>query len=135
MAYGNASEASSPVPAQNAVSDCDRRIVQVYLDFLKAYQENFPESFIVLIGDREDKGNSFGVNVIMQSDSPNLIRKICILKGGIDAVKVEHPELLRKRSGQQKEEQMIQQFEKFVKNSKLKNKAPNNGNQEDLLQI
>ena len=86
-----------------------------------------------MVGDREEKGNNFGVNVIMQSDNPNLIRKICILKGGIDAVKVEHPELLRKRSGQQKEEQMIQQFEKWVKNSKSKNS--NNTNQEDLLQI
>ena len=120
-------------PAQ--LSDWDRRIVQVYLDFLKAYQENYPDSFIVLIGDHEDKGNAFGVNIIMQSEQPNLIRNVCILKGGIDAVKVEHPELLRKRSGQQKEEQMIQQYEKFVKNSKNKTKTPNGTNQEDLLQL
>ena len=105
----------------------------MYLDFLKAYQENYPGSFIVLVGDREEKGDVFGSNIIMQSETP--IKNICILKGGIDAVKVEHPELLRKRSSQQKEDQMIDQFEKFVKNAKNKNKAANSTGQEELLQI
>ena len=131
MACGDVPQEGTQATAQ--LSDWDRRIVQVYLDFLKAYQENYPGSFIVLIGDREDKGNAFGANIIMQSEQPNPIRNVCILKGGIDAVKVEHPELLRKRSGQQKEEQMVQQFEKFVKNSKNKTKTPSGANQEDLL--
>ena len=128
--YGGA-EQSNQAPVQSALSDCDRRVVQVYLEFLKAYQENYPSSFIVLVGDREEKGDAFGSNVIMQSEAP--IRNICVLKGGIDAVKVEHPELLRKRSSQQKEDQMIAQFEKFVKNAKSKNKAANSAGQEELL--
>jgi hypothetical protein len=69
---------------------------------------------IVLIGCRNDKGNTFGVNLLAVSDSlqdeqmiREPIRKICILKGGIDAVKVEHPELLTKSSKQQSEKSMI----------------------------
>ena len=85
----------------------------------------------MLIGDREEKGDAFGVNVIMQSEEP--VKNICVLKGGIDAVKVEHPELLRKRSSQQKEDQMISQFEKFVKSNKSKNKAANTTGKEELL--
>ena len=57
----------------------------------------------MLIGSRKDKGSEFGANLITLSDSlqdgqmvRQPVRKICILKGGIDAVKVEHPELLTK---------------------------------------
>ena len=84
---------------------------------------------IVLIGSRKDKGSDFGANLITLSDSlqdgqmvRQPVRKICILKGGIDAVKVEHPELLTKSPKQQTEVSMIDQFAKYVK--KHRNAAP-----------
>ena len=76
-----------------------------------------------MVGDRKDKGNAFGTNLISVSDSlPDLnnmvrepLRNICILKGGIDAVKVEHPELLTKSSSQQTEQSILDQFARYVK--------------------
>ena len=59
---------------------------------------------IVIVGDRADKGNSFGVNIIMASKSTP-VKNLCILKGGIDAVKVEHPHLLAKTTSAQASEQ------------------------------
>ena len=82
----------------------------------------------MLIGSRKDKGSDFGANLITLSDSlqdgqmRQPVRKICILKGGIDAVKVEHPELLTKSPKQQTEQSMIDQFAKYVK--KHRNAAP-----------
>ena len=42
-------------------------MVQTYIDFLRTYQEIYPENLIVLIGDKDDKGNSCGVNLIQAS--------------------------------------------------------------------
>jgi len=76
-----------------------------------------------LIGCRKDKGNSFGTNLISTSDvlqqqqtvvRPPL-RNICILKGGIDAVKVDHPELLTKSSKQQTEQYIHDIFVRYIK--------------------
>jgi hypothetical protein len=66
---------------------------------LKHYQNHYPENYIVLIGDQNDTGTSIGTSFIEISEGA--IGRICLLKGGIDAVKVEHPELLRKGSNSQ----------------------------------
>ena len=43
--------------------------INTYIDFLHAYQSSYPDSLIVLIGDRKDKGNTFGTSLIVSSDS------------------------------------------------------------------
>ena len=43
--------------------------INTYVDFLHAYQNSYPESLIVVIGCRKDKGNTFGTNLIAASDS------------------------------------------------------------------
>ena len=43
--------------------------INIYIDFLHAYQSTYPESLIILIGCRKDKGNAFGTNLITASDS------------------------------------------------------------------
>lgn len=58
----------------DAASDCSSELgefseahmdaITTYNDFLHAYQSQYPESLIVLIGSRQDKGNSFGTNII-----------------------------------------------------------------------
>ena len=81
----------------------------------------------MLIGDKKDKGNAFGTSLIAASDSlhnnrsleRDPLRNICILKGGIDAVKVEHPELLAGKSSKgggasSSEQAMIETFAKYV---------------------
>lgn len=37
------------------------------MDFLRTYQNVYPDNLIVLIGDKDDKGNQFGVNLIQAS--------------------------------------------------------------------
>jgi len=76
----------------------------------------------VLIGCRSDKGNTFGVNLITASDTLQdkqtieraPLRNVCLLKGGIDAVKVEHPELLTKNPSQQTELYTNDIFARYV---------------------
>ena len=51
------------------MTDADMRTINTYIDFLHAYQSQFPESLIVLIGCRKDKGNTFGTSLITASDS------------------------------------------------------------------
>jgi len=51
---------------------------------------------LVIIGDKEDCGNNFGIDMIFAMAAP--LTRLCILKGGIDAVKIENPEILRKGS-------------------------------------
>ena len=99
---------ASGLSTGSQLTDGEMTTINIYIDFLHASQTQYPESLIVLIGCRKDKGNTFGVNLISASDSlqddqimvREPIRNVCILKGGIDAVKVEHPELLTKRSKQ-----------------------------------
>ena len=47
-----------------------------------------------------------------------LVSKVCILKGGIDAYRLEYPQLLRKAKNNQKSENdFLVQYERFVKKS------------------
>lgn len=119
----------SDTSTSSQMTESDMITINTYIDFLHAYQNQFPDSMIVLIGDRKDKGNTFGTNLITVSDAlqddrvanystmveRQPLRKICILKGGIDAVKVEHPELLTKSPKTQTEQSMVEQFAKYVK--------------------
>ena len=62
----SASDHSMSSTATNFHED-DLKVAQTYIDFIGTYQEVYPENLIVLIGDRNDKGNSFGVNLIQAS--------------------------------------------------------------------
>jgi len=47
-----------------------------------------------------------------------LVSKVCVLKGGIDAYRLEYPQLLRKaKANQQSENDFMVQYERFVKKS------------------
>jgi len=72
--------------------------IHTYLQFLLAYSRAKPKNLIVIIGDKEDLGNTFGVNLLLTLVEP--LPRLCILKGGIDAIKVECPQVLRKGSSQ-----------------------------------
>lgn len=56
---------------------------QLYCEFLQFYHENYPDNFIVLIGDQSNYGHKFGLELIKENNS---IGSLCILKGGIDAL-------------------------------------------------
>ena len=103
------------------MTDQELDTIDTYIDFLHAYQSSYPESLIVIIGDRKDKGNTFGNCLIHVSDSlqdGQMIREplkhICLLHGGIDAVKVEHPELLTKAAKHATEQSVVDQFARYV---------------------
>jgi len=51
----------------------------------------------VLIGDRNEIGNNFATSLLVTSDGAS-IKHMCVLKGGIDVIKVEQPDILRKGS-------------------------------------
>jgi len=78
------------------VDDNTKNKVEVYLQFLQSYSKLKPKNLLVIIGDKEDCGNNFGMNMIFAMAIP--LTRLCILKGGIDAVKVENPKILRKGS-------------------------------------
>ena len=75
--------------------------MKTYIEFLTLYKYNYPENLIVLIGEKEDSGVSIGDQLV--TGSAGKISHLCILKGGIDAIKTERPELLRKGASQQTE--------------------------------
>lgn len=86
----------------------------IYSDFLSFYQENYNENFIILIGDKDQYGHEFALELIKTSN----ISKICILKGGIDALRLEYPNLLRRGQQNHTEKDFILQYERFIKKSK-----------------
>ena len=63
-----ASATHSDSSQSSQISEVDMRTINTYIDFLHAYQSSYPESLIVLIGCRKDKGNTFGANLITASD-------------------------------------------------------------------
>ncbi len=67
----------------------------LYAEFLSLYHNNYPDNLIVLIGNREDIGH-FWALTLAQSCTFGPIGRLCVLRGGIDAAKVECPRLLRK---------------------------------------
>jgi len=49
----------------------------------------YPTNYIVLIGDRSDIGNNFATSLLLSNDGASSISHMCLLKGGIDVIKVE----------------------------------------------
>ena len=54
---------------------------------MKAYDSIYPRNFIVLIGDENDFGLELGMLIFKQA----LKSRVCLLKGGIDAARIECP--------------------------------------------
>ena len=81
---------------------------------MQAYRENYPNSLIVIVGNKHNFGDKYAQFVV----DHGLVSKVCILKGGIDAYRLEYPQLLRKaKSNQQTENDFLVQYERFVKKS------------------
>ena len=62
-----------------------------------AYHKVYPDNFIVLVGDEVDIGHELGIIFYREA----IKSRVCILKGGIDAAKIECFHLLRKGSANQ----------------------------------
>lgn len=81
---------------------------------MQAYRENFPNNIIVIVGNKFNLGDKYAQFAV----DHGLVSKICILKGGIDAYRLEYPQLLRKsKNNQQSENDFLVQYERFVKKS------------------
>jgi len=68
----------------------DTTHVDLYTEFLALYHQNYPDNLIVLIGDRADFGHQIALR-FAQNQTFGQIGRLCILRGGIDVVKVESP--------------------------------------------
>ena len=91
-----------------------QKISQIQIDFMQAYRENYPNSVIVIVGNKHSYGDKYAQFVV----DHGLVSKVCILKGGIDAYRLEYPQLLRKAKNNQKSENdFLVQYERFVKKS------------------
>jgi hypothetical protein len=77
----------------------DERLMELYTEFLSFYHENYPDNLIILIGDRDDYGHIFAQRLLQPSASHTSlspIGRLCVLRGGIDAINLESPSSLRK---------------------------------------
>ena len=72
----------------NGLVDENDKEQQIYAEFLHLFQEIQPDRILVLIGDRDNYGHLFAQRLIKESGT---LGKICILKGGIDAICLEYP--------------------------------------------
>lgn len=72
--------------------DSNKELFNLYLDFFTEYNEFFPQTFIVIIGDQGNLGHQFVMDLIEK----NQIKNLCLLKGGIDALKLDYIDRLRK---------------------------------------
>ena len=97
-----------------------QKISQIQIDFMQAYRENYPNNLIVILGNKFNYGDKYAQFAV----DHGLVSKVCVLKGGIDAYRLEYPQLLRKaKSNQQTENDFLIQYERFVKKSQsLKSK-------------
>jgi hypothetical protein len=68
--------------------------ITTYCKFIKAYQTAYPDNLIVLVGDQSDSSLQLGLLLLMEVSASRL----CLLKGGIDAARLDCPTLLRKGS-------------------------------------
>lgn len=71
--------------------------ITIYCKFIKAYQATYPDNLIVLVGDKSDSSLRLGLLLLMEVSAG----KLCLLKGGIDAARLDCPTLLRKGSANQ----------------------------------
>ncbi len=67
------------------------KMSELYSDFLALYHENYPDNLIVLIGDQENYGHIFVRKLLHSYQTTGPLARICLLRGGIDAVKLEFP--------------------------------------------
>ncbi len=54
---------------------------------MQAYRENYPDNVIVIVGNKHSYGDKYDQFVV---DHAN-VSKVCLLKGGIDAYRLEYP--------------------------------------------
>jgi 3-mercaptopyruvate sulfurtransferase SseA len=67
---------------------------------MQAYRENYPNNLIVIVGNKHNWGDKYAQFVA----DHGLVTKVCVLKGGIDAYRLEYPQLLRKAKNNQQTE-------------------------------
>mmetsp|Transcript_35037 Transcript_35037/g.34057 ORF Transcript_35037/g.34057 Transcript_35037/m.34057 type:complete len:159 (+) Transcript_35037:631-1107(+) len=70
-----------------------QEVKHIQFEFLQLYHENYPDNLIIIIGDHKNYGHEFAKQAITEYGS---VGRVCIVKGGIDAFKLEFPHLLRK---------------------------------------
>ncbi|TNV85028.1 hypothetical protein FGO68_gene2242 [Halteria grandinella] len=85
---------------------------EMHVEFIRCYRENYGDNVIVVVGDRETPGHTFIQELLALESS---ISKICMLRGGIDAIKMEGMQVLRKGQKNARAEDFTQQYDKFVK--------------------
>ncbi|CDW91124.1 tbc domain-containing protein kinase-like protein [Stylonychia lemnae] len=91
----------------------------IYAEFLQLFQETQLETVIVIIGERDQIGHEFAQNIIKETSGQ--LTQVCVLKGGIDAICLEQPKLMRKGGIKGKSEtskDFITQYERFIKKAK-----------------
>mgnify|MGYP001059609131 CR=1 FL=1 len=68
--------------------------IPTYLRFMRAYETVYPVNFIVIIGDEQDIGVDLAMLLVREAAKC----RVCLLKGGIDAARLELAHMLRKGS-------------------------------------
>jgi hypothetical protein len=64
-----------------------QKISQIQIDFMQAYRENYPNNLIVILGNKFNYGDKYAQFAV----DHGLVSKVCVLKGGIDAYRLEYP--------------------------------------------
>lgn len=54
---------------------------------MQAYRENYPNNLIVILGNKYNYGDKYAQFAV----DHGLVSKVCVLKGGIDAYRLEYP--------------------------------------------
>eukprot|EP00347_Sterkiella_histriomuscorum_P007206 403349853 len=91
---------------------------KIFAEFLQMFHDTQGDTLFVFIGDREQYGHVFAQSLIKEAAS---LSHVCILKGGIDALCLEHPKLMRKGGIKGKSEtsrDFMVQYERFIKKAK-----------------
>jgi len=66
---------------------------------------------VILIGDKTDSGLGFALRLTQE----DLIKHVCIVKGGIDAFAIDYPSLLKKGKADASEESSILLYENYIR--------------------
>ena len=84
--------------------------LQTYTNFTRSYHAAYPDHLMVFLGDKKQSGTQIATYLIQEAAKT----KVCLLKGGIDALKLEAPHLLRKGSTSLSSQGMLSHFERFI---------------------
>ena len=68
------------------VMDDQESLSDLYSEFLALYHHSYPDNLIVIIGDKDHFGHKFAKFMLEKSEGFGQIGRICVLRGGIDAV-------------------------------------------------